>query len=286
VEADNVTIEGFTVQPDPVMVTHDGVGIFTSRFHAGYDVRHNVVQDNSIGIYVNSNGSFPTQVRENCARNNNLTGAAGGNGIYSDQGLSNAEITNNYLTGDENGSIVVDSFLTAPHDISITHNESVNDGAIVTFSTQAPTAFNLTVDYNKVVGSVGSGIVTDNVTSSEYAYNDVESGTFNGVSLHETTNSTVKSNKAVAFQEDGIRLGDSSNNNTVATNRAVNNLMAGLQLTEQSSGNTVRENHMNGNHPDCSDTTAGPGTAGTANFWTNDFGETEDHPGICKHATP
>lgn len=285
VEAPGVTIEGFTVQPDPTLVTHDGVGIFTSRFFSGYEIRHNVVQNNSIGIYVNSDGSAPTSVRENCVRNNNLGGAAGGNGIYSDQGLSNAVITNNYLTGDESNSIVVDTFLTTPHDIEITHNDSVNDGSIATFASSGPPAYNLKVDYNNVLGSVGSGIVTFSVTNSEYAFNDVENGGFNGVSLHFTTNSVVKSNKAMGFKLDGVRLNDSSNGNLVATNRSWNNVGAGLRATGQSSGNTIRENHMRGNHPDCSDDTVGPGTAGTANFWINDTGYTEDHPGICKHAS-
>src|SRR5213079_1896899 len=109
-------------------------------------------------------------------------------------------------------------------DIAITHNQSVNDGAIVTFASAGPTAFNLTVDYNKSTGSVGSGVVTFNVISSEYAYNDVENGTFNGVSLHQTGQSAVKSNKAVGFKLSGVRIGDGSDNNTVATNRAENNV--------------------------------------------------------------
>jgi parallel beta-helix repeat protein len=200
--------------------------------------------------------------------------------------LSNAQITNNYFTGDANAAIVVDTFLTVPHGIAITHNESVNDGAIVTFASSGPAAYNLTVDYNKVIGSAGSGIVTFNVTNSEYSYNDVENGTFNGVSLHQTNNSAVKSNKASGFPLDGIRLGDSSNNNTVATNRADNNGEAGLGATESSSGNTIQQNHMTGNAPDCYDDTTGTGTAGTANFWINDFGVTQNRPGLCKHATP
>src|SRR5437588_2360535 len=160
VESSNVTIEGFKVEPESSLAAN-GVGIFTDQLFAGFDIRHNVVQNNSIGIYPNSDGSAPSYVRENCSRNNNLQGAAGGNGVYSDRGLSNAQITNNYFTGDQNGAIVIDTFLTAPHDIAITHNESVNDGPIVTFDSESTTtAFNLTVDYNQVTGSVGSGIVT------------------------------------------------------------------------------------------------------------------------------
>lgn len=286
VESSNVTIDGFKVEPD-VVVAQNGVGIFTSRFFSGYELRHNVVQNNTIGIYVNSNGSAATDVSENCSRNNNLNGAAAGNGVYSDQGLSNAQITNNYFTGDQNAAIVVDTFLGPPHDIAITHNESVNDGAIVAFASNGPpAAFNLTIDYNRVIGSIGSGIVTYEVTNSEIAYNDVDNGVNNGVSLHFTTNSTVKSNKADGFHMNGIRLGDSSNNNTVSTNRAENNTEAGLAATGQSSGNTIQQNHMTGNAPDCYDETAGGGTALTANFWINDFGVTENRAGLCKHASP
>jgi parallel beta-helix repeat protein len=135
-----------------------------------------------------------------------------------------------------------------------------------------------------VIGSVGSGIVTTNVTQSEYAYNIVENGTFNGVSLHLTGASVVKKNKAIGFQLSGIRIADSSNNNTVANNRAVKNKQAGLMATVLSSGNTIQGNHMKGNAPDCFDDTMGAATAGTANFWINDFGFTENRPGLCKHS--
>ena len=285
VEASNVTIDGFKVEPDPTVLT-DGIGIFTSPLVAGTTLQHNVLQNNTIGMYVNSDGSAPTTIQANCARLNNLGGAASGNGFYSDQGLSNAEITNNYFTGDQNAAIVVDTFVTAPHDITITHNSSVNDGAIVTFDSLGSMAFNLTVDYNKVVGSVGSGIVTLNVTNSEYGYNDLENGTFNGLSLHNTTSSTVKSNKALGFKRNGIRIGDGSSNNTVTANRAENNLQAGLAASNNSDGNTISKNHMDGNVPDCYDDTTGSGTGGTANMWTNDFGMTETVSGLCKHATP
>src|SRR5439155_3367776 len=93
VESSNVTIDGFKIEPDPAIVFQNGIGIFTSRFFAGYDIRHNVVQQNTIGMYVNSNGSATTYVRENCSRNNNLPGAGGGVGLYFDQGISNAQIT-------------------------------------------------------------------------------------------------------------------------------------------------------------------------------------------------
>jgi parallel beta-helix repeat protein len=283
IESPNVTLDGFKVEPDPTIVVQNGVGIFSSNLFAGYDIRYNVVKNNTMGIYVNSDGSAPTYVRGNCSLNNNLPLAGAGNGVYSDRGLSNAQITNNFFTGDQNGAITIDTFLTTPHDIAITHNASVNDGSIGTFASAGPAAYNLTVDYNEVIGSVGSGIVTFNVTQSEYAYNYVANGMFNGVSLHATNNSRVDKNEAVGFQLNGIRIGDTSDNNTVANNRSVKNKMAGLAATAASIGNTIQGNHMNGNAPDCYDDTTGAGTAGTGNSWVNDFGFTENRPGLCKH---
>jgi len=37
---------------------------------------------------------------------------------------------------------------------------------------------------------------------------------------------------------------------------------------------------------DCEDDSTGGGTAGTANFWIKDFGQTESPPGICKQTGP
>jgi hypothetical protein len=36
---------------------------------------------------------------------------------------------------------------------------------------------------------------------------------------------------------------------------------------------------------DCEDDSAGPGTAGTANYWINNLGDTANRMGLCK-ATP
>lgn len=287
VESSGVTIDGLKIEPDPLQITHDGIGIFTSAAFAGYTITHNVLQNNTFGMYFNSSGAAESTAQANCMRNNNLPGAAGGNGIYEDMGLVNAQITNNYFTGDQNAAIVLETATpNAMHDVTVTHNSSVNDGTIVTFATAGPTAYNLTVDYNKVVGSSSSGIVTFNVRDSEYAYNDVENSTNNGISLHLTTNSTVGHNRVSGSKMTGIRIADDSTSNTVSNNRSENNLQAGLAAHDNSINNTISQNHMDGNAPDCYDETHGPGTSGTGNYWIGDFGLTEFPAGICKHAGP
>ena len=282
VEADNVVIDGFVVQPDPAFVAANGVGIFTSRFFSGYDIRHNVVQRNTFGVYFNSSSVTPARsfVRENCVRNNRLPGASSGNGIYSDQGLHLAEIQNNSLTGNLN-AVVIDTFLTTPSDVLITHNESIDDGAIAVFNSTR-----VGVTHNKTRNSAGSGVVLFNVSRGEVAFNDLQGGINNGISLSAARDVFVKSNRVAGFRMNGVRLGSSSTNNIVETNRSEDNAIAGMRLTGMSSGNTIRNNHMRGNVPDCFDDTTGAGTAGTANFWINDMGRTQNRPGLCKHASP
>ena len=280
VEAENVHIDGFVVQPNPAIVTQNGVGIFTSRFFSGYDIRHNVVQGNTMGVYFNSNGAAPSLVRQNCIRNNQLPGAASGIGVYSDQGLRAAEIQNNYFTGNSN-AVVIDTFLTTPTDVLIAHNESINDGAIAVFNSS-----NVRVEHNKVVNSAGSGVVFFGVSPGHVSFNHLAGGNNNGISLNLASQITVKSNKVAGFRMNGVRVGTNSSNNIVETNRSEDNSVAGMRLTGNSSANTIRNNHMRGNTPDCYDDTTGPGTGGTANFWINDMGRTQNRPMLCKHATP
>lgn len=284
IEASNVVIEGFVVQPDATFVTHDGVGIFASRFISGWEVRHNVVQRNTIGMYLNSNGASPSAVRQNCFRDNNFVGSVGGTGFYSDQGLEHVRIEDNFFTQHQNAAIIIDTFLTTPSDVQITHNETVNDGAIDVFDSA-----NMTVSYNKVTNSSGSGIVLYAVNGGEVSYNNLQGGAFNGISFHFATNIAVKSNQTLGFGLTGVRIADDSNNNTIETSRSWNNGEVGMQLTSNSINNIVRNNHMKNNVlDDCYDDTAGPYNppAFVANQWINDLGQTENRPGLCKHASP
>jgi hypothetical protein len=60
-----------------------------------------------------------------------------------------------------------------------------------------------------------------------------------------------------------------------------------LFADSDTANNTIEHNKLTTNAElDCDDVSAGPGTAGTANFWIQDLGYTENRPGLCKHATP
>lgn len=75
----NVTIDGFKIANAG---TTDAVGVSMGATTSNVQVINNIITNNSIGIYANSNG--PSFIRNNLFDANNTPGAAGGTGIYSE----------------------------------------------------------------------------------------------------------------------------------------------------------------------------------------------------------
>jgi len=101
--ADNVVLDGFTIQGATISPTIDpsalGDGIWTNPGywggHGGYTIVNNIVQNNIIGLCPASDGLYPTVIQYNLFQYNNMPGPAGGNGIYTDFGLHDATIDSN-----------------------------------------------------------------------------------------------------------------------------------------------------------------------------------------------
>ena len=309
-QANDIVLYGFHVQN-----TTNNPGILSSPLFSGYQILFNVVQLNSFGLYFNASGATESVAERNCFRLNNRgvpTAAAGGNGIYSDQGLRNAEIENNYFTGHLSAAMVL---ALNQADIEILHNDIVDDaGTIVLVSTQD--AF-VAHNHQKLIR--GSGIfVGGGVTNARIAYNLIEDPStgvnvntiFNpapnvliveknhirdaridGIRFDNTSNSSIIGNKSVSNNQHGIRLRNNSNLNQVRDNLSRDNARDGIRVdglasdppSPQSNGNTIERNTAlgNGEH-DCHDDTAGTGTALTANFWIRNVGKTENRPGLCR----
>ncbi len=106
INADNVTLDGFTVQGSTSTASSCFfAGIWTSSANSGHQLLNNIVQNNIIGIYLNSNGANPTKAQFNLIQNNNNPGSSSGSGIYSDLGLSNALIDSNNFVGHTSASV-------------------------------------------------------------------------------------------------------------------------------------------------------------------------------------
>lgn len=85
--------------------------------------------------------------------------------------------------------------------------------------------------------------------------------------------------------DDGIALID-ADNTEVSHNKSHDNVQYdGLFADSDSEGNVFKDNQLfNNAEHDCHDDSNGGGTAGTANEWKGNKGNTQNRPGLCKDA--
>jgi parallel beta-helix repeat protein len=122
--ADNVSVDGFVLQGASQQAN---AGITTSASHSGHRILNNIIQDNVQGIYLNSSGANPTTVQGNSFKNNSVSGAGSGNGIYSDAGLKNVEISFNCFSGHSNASIVIVGAPDKQMNIGVLNNQATGE---------------------------------------------------------------------------------------------------------------------------------------------------------------
>ena len=184
VNANSVVVDGFTIQG-----VATGPGLTFNKDFSGYQVLNNIVQDNVFAIYLNASGVLPTQVRFNLLRANNRGGAAGGDAIYSDQGLRNVLIDRNTFA-DQNVSAVDLSSITAgqQHTITISNNLMQNCGRpliLLLVTSTVVTGNTITGSTLAASGAIGAYGGVSGVTISG---NNIVSGAGAAVQLQDGTN--------------------------------------------------------------------------------------------------
>lgn len=128
INADNVTVDGFTLQGANSGFT---AGLYAAGNFSGFRVLNNLIQNNVIGLFLNSNGVNPTLVKGNRIRNNINAGSSSGSGIYSGSQLSKTTLRENCFSGHTTASILFDGLSPCnPNlftDITIAENSSVGE---------------------------------------------------------------------------------------------------------------------------------------------------------------
>jgi hypothetical protein len=285
VQANGVVIDGFTFQG-----TSGGPGVFTGAGFSGYVIRKNLFRDNVFGLYFNSNGASKSFARENVFSANNRSGAAGGNGIYSDAGLKNALIEHNSFSLHESSGIVLTSVgLGGVDTVSISHNTSKEDSSFIAIFNSVSTE----IDHNDVSKSTGSAIFVggDNnglvVSHNDLSDGDARGIRFNGPAFGGGTNLNVEvsHNQVKNFVSSGIAVAPGSlMTSKITQNHSNNNGQDGIFIEAGgNSGNFITDNEMMKNvRFDAHDDTTGGGTAGTANYWAKNKCKTSSPTGLCK----
>jgi Right handed beta helix region/RTX calcium-binding nonapeptide repeat (4 copies) len=257
VQADDVTIDGFTVE-DTTDMSSQGTGIFLSGTKSDQHVVNNIVRDNIFGLYLNSNGQNQTVVHHNLFENNNESGSAAGNGIYGDQNTDNVLIDANRFVDHVNTGVQLTHTTGVNSDVIISNNEMENtnadpalnenrillsktDGATVegnTFTDNANNAIQL-LGEAKNIGIVGNEI--NNPGFSGIRIRDCDAGSC-GTAIGPNSNVSVIGNTLLSG-EFGINVGDHGYAGTLEAhaNRIVGNTV-GIQFDDAGEDANAQDN--------------------------------------------
>jgi parallel beta-helix repeat protein len=317
VTANDVKISGFTVQGTPPAPanSYPDAGIY---LHTGSNrqIIDDVITGNGLGVYVENAQDGLTVTRDAFLNNTRGTNPAfiPAGGLFAAGGgvITNSMISGNLFTGNDQFSVNVGTFSQG---LQIDHNTAFSESTLVVLGNAAnpEVSFNYgsrlhgsaiymfgntqgaKIEHNQLSGrgpndvNGGSGIRTTinfgapaSNTNATIAHNDVENFTFDGMGLQSLDSSTVTDNQVSSNAQQGLHLRDGATNNQLTDNSVTQNGMDGLRADSAASGNTIQHNRASGNGAyDCSDYSTGGGTAGTANFWLKDSGQTENRPGLC-----
>jgi Right handed beta helix region len=291
---DKITWDGFVIRGHGVDENNvlTSPGMYTSPETSGHSIRNTVFVDNGLGIHLGTDGKHPTTIcRNRFAANNEFEGEGQGTGIFSNKGAKDVLIAENRfedhntaailfadhpLTGD--GAVVQD-------DIRVKWNKSVDDLSFATFWATSRLRIHANIVRARVgdqifpgpVSAIFIGARNDDVVVKR---NRVESASGNGI---DVTNSP----------ERGSGLGVAPPTNvSVLKNKVTGAQYSGIHMAPGSVGVLVRGNTAVGNAIDpkddpydCKDASTGDGTAGTANTWEENVGDSAKPPAICAKPT-
>lgn len=253
-QADNIDLQGFVLvgpgqNPVGPFVQH---AVGTAADHSGYQVHHNLIMDNTVGIFTRSNGLQASSFDHNCLRenrwgtSNDLLTPPFDDGIV--EPLINTRIHHNSTFQTRNVAFEV---LDGSDHVTLDHNASNGDGfGYVFIGTSETSAFANTMRVGTTgIATLASGVDLPN-SSLLLRGNTITGGT-TGIGINPGTlnGSTITENTIAGLTGQGIVLTANNNGNTVSTNIVQDNGSNGIRLAGNN-GNTVSANTVQGNAGD------------------------------------
>ncbi|MEX2439598.1 MAG: hypothetical protein WD739_06930 [Actinomycetota bacterium] len=284
-------LDGFTV------TGADGnAGVSTSPLRTRYRVQNNIVEDNVFGLYLHSSGlERNTQIKFNRFANNNLPGSASGNGIYSDQGAQDIKIRANSFSEHTNGAILfgyVEGVTNAT--ILVQNNRSENDATFVNLFAASFVRIlqNRTSDTRNFDDGVQGSSIRVGGESNDILIerNRLSKPAFSGIAIRDdvgfgagVSNVQVFDNQVSGAEANGLDVTSAVAGVVQAfDNDFLNSDGDGISMSADTRGNLIRRNRAGGSAVlDCHDDSVGARTAGTANQWRNNRGDTDQPEGLC-----
>lgn len=291
--ADGIVVNGFTIRGEL-----NGPGIYTSPSFTGYRILNNVVTGNVFGIYLNTGAGTQTLVQRNLVTNNNQTGAANGNGIYTDQGTQDVLVSQNTFRLNTNSAVLFTNVSpTVNGNITVRSNLAVNNASFVLLFGRNQ---NVTIAQNRTNDTIasdnanqGSAVRIDgDANGVGVRRNTILHSPFSGIAVRngfaEDTAGPVGVDIALNTIKyavnDGIDVTSTVPESVnVRGNTIRHSQNVGIFFDTGTFGNTIASNSaLSSKVWDCQDTSIGTGTAGTANFWTHDIGVKDSPNGLCR----
>jgi parallel beta-helix repeat protein len=245
----------------------NGVGVQVGRFILGTTgsatVRNNQIDDyQKNGITIDNAGSS-ADVENNLVQGFGPSTTIAQNGIQVSRGataqVKNNTVSGNVYTGPQNASstgilLYADPTTPPAGAVDVENNRlNANDTGVYAFESDGSSE----VENNKVVNSTDDGVTVDTSDGLPVQNNQVQ-GNDQGVGVYNTSGASLQNNQAK------------------------DNRSNGFFADINTSGNSFQNDQASGSGMfDCRDDSVGSGTAGTANSWLNDHGDTSSPAGIC-----
>jgi parallel beta helix pectate lyase-like protein len=259
--AQNATIRGFTVT---------GPGPAGSGFNCS-----EVPRSLRWGVRVDTGGSA-TIVRNHITEIHDMPFSGCQRGIAVDIGRGNpadpdgsqvgsGTVSHNLIDNYQKGGVLVDG---ASVTATVEHNEIVGVGPSIIIAQngiQISRNANANVDHNKVSNNAYTGPITTDDAS--------------GILLFSLSGGVSIDHNRVEASDLGIAL-SATQSTDIANNKVRNSPVKGVAAFVDSTSNLIEKNDAQGSgEHDCYDETVGP-----MNTWSNDKGDTQNQPGLCKKA--
>jgi parallel beta-helix repeat protein len=274
------------IRDEPLSGCQNGIAVDLGRAadatSGSGQVKQNQIDDFQKGGILVSGAGSNGEIENNTVQGVGPTTLIAANGIQVSGGAT-ADVKGNDVSGNVYSPATVVStgiLLFTPGDTNVQNNTvHGNDVNVYVFASSS----NVDVRNNDLSGGTFDGIDVVSSSGATVANNAAHDNASDGIYLNDTgAGNRVQNNQLTSNGEDGINL-DAAGNNTVNNNKTTGNARNGVHAGSGSTGNTIQNNNASANTAfDCKDDTVGSGTAGTANSWLNDKGQTSSPADICK----
>jgi parallel beta-helix repeat protein len=223
------------------------------------------------------------------------------NGITVDGTGSSADITFNSIRGAGPTALIAQNGVQVSRGATANVNLNSIEDDVYTPGTDSSTGVlvfgpvgNVDIGYNSVRDTDVGVYASSTDGNTEIEHNAVSGSTYDGIALEGVSGTKVDGNNSSNNGGSGIDLfalvPDSdppvpSTGALIDGNNVEDNQGSGLFADDTTSGNKFTNNSADDNAPyDCEDQSHGTGTAGTANTWQKNTGDTASPAGICTPA--